>query len=60
MATKLIIHSMTRFLFLDQGEVAEFAPPLELFDREDSIFRGMCNAARLTREQIVKIREAKV
>jgi ATP-binding cassette, subfamily C (CFTR/MRP), member 1 len=47
-------------MVLDKGKVAEFAPPIELFDREDSIFRGMCDAARLTREQIVRIREAKV
>jgi ATP-binding cassette subfamily C (CFTR/MRP) protein 1 len=41
---------------LDQGLIAELDTPLNLFDKEDSIFRGMCDAASLTREQIVKIR----
>jgi hypothetical protein len=40
--------------------VAEIAPLLDLYDKEDSLFRGMCDAARLSREQILKIRKSKV
>ncbi len=46
-----------RILVLDFGEVKEFDTPLNLYDSEDSIFRSMCEAARLTREQIVRIRD---
>ena len=41
---------------MDAGVIAELDTPLCLYDKEDSIFRGMCEAAGLTREQIVKIR----
>lgn len=41
---------------MDAGVIAELDTPLALYDKEDSIFRGMCDAASLTREQIVKIR----
>jgi hypothetical protein len=41
---------------MEAGQIAEFDGPLELFDRPDSIFRSMCDAAKLTREAIVRIR----
>lgn len=37
-------------------QVAEYDTPLNLFDKEDSIFRSLCNEARLSREDIVRIR----
>ena len=45
-----------RILVMDAGRVAEFDTPLNLFDREDSIFRSLCNEASLSREDIVRIR----
>ncbi len=45
-----------RILVMDAGFIAELDTPLALFDKEGSIFRGMCDAANLTREQIVRIR----
>ena len=45
-----------RILVMDAGCVVEFATPLELFDREDSIFRSLCNEANLSRQDILKIR----
>lgn len=41
---------------MDGGRVAEFDTPLNLFDREDSIFRSLCNEAGLTRLDIIRIR----
>jgi ATP-binding cassette, subfamily C (CFTR/MRP), member 1 len=46
-----------RVLVMDGGEVAEFASPLELFDRRESIFRSLCDEAKLTRQDIERIRE---
>ncbi|KAG8869673.1 hypothetical protein FRB97_000807 [Tulasnella sp. 331] len=45
-----------RVLVMDAGLVVEFDEPLVLFDRTDSIFRGMCDKAGLSRDDIVKIR----
>ncbi len=45
-----------RILVMDAGQVAEFDTPLDLFDKEDSIFRSLCNEANLSRQDIVKIR----
>ncbi|EJD40251.1 cadmium ion transporter [Auricularia subglabra TFB-10046 SS5] len=45
-----------RVLVMDRGSVAEFDPPLVLFDREDSIFRGLCDEVGLTRADIIRIR----
>lgn len=45
-----------RVLVMDGGRVAEYDTPLNLFDREDSIFRSLCNEAGLTRQDIVRIR----
>lgn len=41
---------------MDAGKVAEYDTPLNLFDREDSIFRSLCNEAGLSRQDIVRIR----
>ena len=41
---------------MDAGRVVEFAAPLALFDREDSVFRSLCNEANLSRQDILKIR----
>ncbi|THG96760.1 hypothetical protein EW026_g5132 [Hermanssonia centrifuga] len=45
-----------RVLVMDAGRVAEFDTPLNLFDKEDSIFRSLCSEAGLTRQDIVRIR----
>lgn len=41
---------------MDAGKVAEFDTVLNLFDREDSIFRSLCNEANLQRSDILRIR----
>ena len=41
---------------MDTGQVAEFDTPLNLYDKEDSIFRGLCNEAGLSRSDIERIR----
>ena len=45
-----------RILVMDAGKVAEFDTPLSLFDKEDSIFRSLCNEANLARADILRIR----
>ncbi|KAJ7607370.1 multidrug resistance-associated ABC transporter [Roridomyces roridus] len=45
-----------RILVMDQGKVAEFDTVLNLFDKEDSIFRGLCDEANLGRGDILRIR----
>ncbi|PCH38966.1 ATP-dependent bile acid permease [Wolfiporia cocos MD-104 SS10] len=45
-----------RILVMDAGMVAEFDTPLNLFDKEDSIFRSLCNEAGISRQDIVRIR----
>ncbi|KAJ6465868.1 multidrug resistance-associated ABC transporter [Mycena sanguinolenta] len=45
-----------RILVMDKGEVAEFDTVLNLFDKEDSIFRSLCNEANLQRVDILRIR----
>jgi len=45
-----------RILVMDGGRVAEYDTPLALFDREESIFRSLCNEAQLSRQDIVRIR----
>ena len=54
--TKLFLVYYDRVLVMDSGRVAEYDTPLNLFDREDSIFRSLCNEAGLTRQDIVRIR----
>ncbi|RXW22412.1 hypothetical protein EST38_g3441 [Candolleomyces aberdarensis] len=46
-----------RVLVMDGGSVAEFDTVLNLFDKEDSIFRALCNEANLSRSDILRIRE---
>ncbi len=41
---------------MDSGRVAEFDTVLNLFDKEDSIFRSLCNEAKLTKADILRIR----
>lgn len=41
-----------KILVMDAGQVAEFASPLELWDR-GGIFQGMCERSSITREEIV-------
>ena len=50
------ILAFDRILVMDAGRVAEYDTPLNLFDREDSIFRSLCNEAGLSRQDIVRIR----
>lgn len=45
-----------RVMVMDEGQVAEFDTVLNLFDREDSIFRSLCDEANLQRADIVRIR----
>lgn len=45
-----------RILVMDDGRVAEYDTPLNLFDDIGSSFRSMCDAAGLTRSQIERIR----
>ncbi|KAF5354262.1 hypothetical protein D9756_007067 [Leucocoprinus leucothites] len=46
-----------RVLVMDGGKVAEFDTVLNLFDKEDSIFRSLCDEANLSRADIQRIRE---
>jgi ATP-binding cassette, subfamily C (CFTR/MRP), member 1 len=46
-----------RVLVMDAGEIAEFDTVLNLFDKEDSIFRSLCNEAGLSRQDILRIRQ---
>ncbi|KAJ3720533.1 multidrug resistance-associated ABC transporter [Lentinula raphanica] len=45
-----------RIIVMDAGQIAEFDTVLNLFDREDSIFRSLCNEAHLSRSDILRIR----
>ncbi|KAH8110166.1 multidrug resistance-associated ABC transporter [Phellopilus nigrolimitatus] len=45
---------------MDEGTVAEFDTPLGLFDKEDSVFRSLCDEASLSRADIVRIRGGEV
>jgi ATP-binding cassette, subfamily C (CFTR/MRP), member 1 len=42
---------------MDSGQVAEYDTVLNLFDKEDSIFRSLCNEAQLERDDILRIRQ---
>ena len=42
---------------MDGGKIAEFDTVLALFDKEDSIFRSLCNEAGLSRQDILRIRQ---
>ncbi|KAJ7224677.1 MRP-like ABC transporter, partial [Mycena pura] len=41
-----------KILVMDGGKVAEFDTVLSLFDRPDSVFRGLCEQASLSRADI--------
>jgi ATP-binding cassette subfamily C (CFTR/MRP) protein 1 len=41
---------------MDAGQIKEFDSPLSLFDNPNSTFRSMCEAAKLSREAILRIR----
>jgi hypothetical protein len=43
-------------MVMDEGRVAEFDTVLNLFDKEDSIFRSLCDEANLQRVDILRIR----
>ncbi|ETW82987.1 ABC transporter [Heterobasidion irregulare TC 32-1] len=46
------IISYDRILVLNEGQVAEFDTPINLWAKEDSIFRGMCDRSNITLEEI--------
>lgn len=48
------IISWDRVLIMHEGQVAQFASPLELYDDEQGIFRGMCDESGITRDDILK------
>lgn len=48
------ILSYDRIAVFDKGELAEYASPLELFDRPEGIFHSMCVRSNITREEIVR------
>jgi ATP-binding cassette subfamily C (CFTR/MRP) protein 1 len=43
-------------MVMDAGQIKEFDNPLSLFDNPNTIFRSMCDAAKPSREAIVRIR----
>ncbi|KAF8880183.1 multidrug resistance-associated ABC transporter [Infundibulicybe gibba] len=45
-----------RVIVMDAGNIVEFDTVLNLFDKEDSIFRSLCNEANLQRSDILRIR----
>ncbi|EPS96092.1 hypothetical protein FOMPIDRAFT_101769 [Fomitopsis schrenkii] len=48
------IISYDRILVMDAGQIAEFDTPLNLFQKQDSIFRGMCERSGITTAEIEK------
>jgi ABC-type multidrug transport system fused ATPase/permease subunit len=38
---------------MDRGQIAEMDHPVNLWDREDGIFRAMCERSGITREDIL-------
>ncbi|KAJ7589468.1 multidrug resistance-associated ABC transporter [Mycena floridula] len=46
-----------RVIVMDSGKIAEMDTVLNLFDKEDSIFRSLCNEANLKRSDILRIRD---
>ncbi|TCD67438.1 hypothetical protein EIP91_012410 [Steccherinum ochraceum] len=47
-----------RIIVMDAGQVAEYDTPMNLFDKEDSIFRSLCDESGLSRQDIVRIRSS--
>lgn len=43
-------------MVMDGGKLAEFDTVLNLFDKDDSIFRSLCDEAGLSRQDILRIR----
>jgi len=43
-----------KILVMDAGQVAEFDTPMNLFLKEDSIFRGMCDRSNITMDEMQK------
>ncbi|KAF3387629.1 Oligomycin resistance ATP-dependent permease YOR1 [Penicillium rolfsii] len=50
---RTIIH-YDRICVMDQGRIAEMDSPIALWDREDGIFRAMCERSGITREDILE------
>jgi ATP-binding cassette subfamily C (CFTR/MRP) protein 1 len=46
------IISYDRIVVMDQGRIAEVDAPLNLYDQEGGIFRGMCERSGITRDEI--------
>ncbi|PPQ68225.1 hypothetical protein CVT26_005758 [Gymnopilus dilepis] len=46
------IISYDRICVLDAGQIAEFDTPARLYEKEDGIFRGMCERSSITLEDI--------
>ncbi|KIY51798.1 P-loop containing nucleoside triphosphate hydrolase protein [Fistulina hepatica ATCC 64428] len=46
------IVSYDRILVLDSGNIVEFDSPLNLFKKEDSLFRGLCEKSNITLQEI--------
>lgn len=46
-----------KIIVMDAGQLQDFASPLELFDKEDSIFRGMCDRSSITRNEILRAQQ---
>lgn len=49
---RTIIH-YDRICVMDQGSIAEMDSPLRLWDKEDGIFRAMCERSGISREDIL-------
>ncbi|OGE58016.1 hypothetical protein PENARI_c001G04781 [Penicillium arizonense] len=49
---RTIIH-YDRICVMDQGQIAEMDAPVVLWDKEDGIFRAMCDRSGITREDIL-------
>ncbi|KAI0360038.1 ABC protein [Trametes cingulata] len=50
------IISYDRILVMDEGRIAEFDTPMNLFNRPDGIFHGMCERSGITLEEIERSR----
>ncbi|KAJ7888008.1 P-loop containing nucleoside triphosphate hydrolase protein [Mycena leptocephala] len=48
------IISYDRILVVDAGKIAEFDTPLNLFNRNESLFRSLCDKSNITSEDIDK------
>ncbi|GME98558.1 unnamed protein product [Ambrosiozyma monospora] len=47
------ITNYDRILVLEKGEIAEFDEPKILFDKEDGIFRSMCDRSNIKEEDFI-------